>query len=393
MAAASTGGTPATVLFTYNSSDKGQLSLLPGETIWVLDKLGGGWWKGRNEDGDVGFFPGSYVREAPTGSGSSSPVPAARDASNPNGATAVATALVNSGSSTNLKKAATVSRPSLKKAIAQFKYEAKSASELSFDIGDEVLVFPVKDGESAGWWTGALASAPNVVAHFPASYVKLTGGLVDDSIQRSKDDKANKRKSQPASRGTSSSTTAISPTSSTVSSSSSSSSSKSKPPTSRPPARPGDATPDSDGMQDGVVASPRSDSMAPLRPSNGLNGSGPVSAATAVDTDSLSRATEQATKLSEQTKQGLIKLQQQSKHVFEGMMQRLDAADKDRARLENAMREMHKMLQTSEAARTKLAQQNQVLYQQLTELKTQLSMEASARSSMEARLAKLEQGR
>lgn len=386
-ASSGSGGAPATVLFPYNSTDKGQLSLLPGETIWVLDKLGGGWWKGRNEDGDIGFFPGSYVRETPGGSGASSPTPGSREAAM-NGGAAVAAAVASNGG-TNLKKAATVARPSLRKAVAVFKYEAKSASELSFDVGDEVLVFPMKDGESSGWWTGALASVPTVVAHFPATYVKLTGGVVEDSLLRVKEEKSSKRKSQPATPrtfvGTSASTTSIG---------SSTTSSKSKPPTMRPPARPGDL--DIEGLVssgDDLLSPSGIRPHAPLALTNGSSHGASSMNGSNGELESVSRATEQATKVSEQTKQGLIKLQQQSKTVFEGMLQRMDAADKNSARLENAMREMHKMLQTSEAARTKLAQQNQVLYQQLTDLKTQLNKEASARSSLEARLSKLEQGR
>jgi hypothetical protein len=145
-------------LFGYTAADKGQLSLIAGEHIAVLDKLSGGWWKGRNEEGEVGFFPGSYVRENLSGAVSPPVVP--KETSN--GAASVLT----SASSTNLKRASTVSKPSLKKATALFKYVAKSGSELSFDVGDEVIVFPVKDGESSGWWTGALASAPTVVDLF-----------------------------------------------------------------------------------------------------------------------------------------------------------------------------------------------------------------------------------
>lgn len=340
-------GTPATVLFGYTAADKGQISLIAGETITVIDKLSGGWWKGRTEDGDVGFFPGSYVRELGPPSGSQS----AREPSTNGNSTAPPT---------STKRASTVSKPSLKKATALFKYTAKSSSELSFDVGDEVLVFPVKDGESAGWWTGALASAPTVVAHFPASYVKMSGGVPyetsDDSLPArsstlatlsTKEDKASKRKSQPAQR---SATTTITRTPTVTS----------KPPTSKPPSRPDDGSPDANSNH---------------------------------TADFDMSAVEEATRVSEQTKQGLIKLQQQSKTVFDGLLAKLEQADKDRNRLEHAMREMHKMIQAGEASRNKLTQQNQVLYQQVTDLKTQVTKEAQARAAMEARLSKLEQGR
>lgn len=336
-------GTPATVLFDYPAADKGQISLIAGETVTVLDKLSGGWWKGRTEDGDVGFFPGGYVRElanAPPASGSQS---AREPTMNGNSST--------STSSTS-KRASTVSKPSLKKATALFKYTAKSSSELSFDVGDEVLVFPVKDGESAGWWTGALASAPSVVAHFPAAYVKLlVPDPADDALpSRSltsnslsvREDRASKRKSQPAQQRAASGSITRDV--------------RSKPPTSKPPTRPDDV--------DSIAESNSNVDMA---------------------------AVEEATRVSEQTKQGLIKLQQQSKTVFDGLLAKMEQADKDKSRLEHAMREMHKMIQTGEASRNKLTQQNQVLYQQVSDLKAQLSKEAQARAALEARLLKLEQ--
>ena len=311
-------------------------------------------------------------------SGVSSPPIAPRD-STMNGSASSVSLTTSGGSSTNLKRASTISKPSLKKATALFKYVAKSGSELSFEAGDEVLVFPVKDGESSGWWTGALASAPTVVAHFPASYVKLSGGsTVEDSSAtlRPKDEsKANKRKSQPASRGTG--------TLGRVT----------KPPTSKPPPRPEGieevSSPRMDGSNDSGIVSPRGNGTL------GASGANSNSAASIGDAEvaQLTRNTEQAMKVADQSKQGLIKLQQQSKTVFDGMLQRLDAADKDRQRLEHALREMHKLLQAGEAQRSKLAQQNQVLYQQVSDLKTQLSKEASARVSMESRLSKLEQGR
>lgn len=361
------------MLFQYTAVDKGQISLIAGETITVLDKLGGGWWKGRTEDGDVGFFPGSYVREQ-----ASSGVPASGSLSSRD-STANGSSNSSANASATSKRSSTVSKPSLKRATALFKYTAKSSSELSFDVGDEVLVFPVKDGESAGWWTGALASAPTVVAHFPAAYVKLSGGTMDDTLAaRSstsaalmtvKDDsKSNKRKSQPAQRSTAVTTAKESGGSS--------------------------SGPSSAASTLRGVSKPPPSSKLPSLPSEEddfANGSGNGSSYGNVNSGSDSAAVAEATRVSEQTKQGLIKLQQQSKTVFDGLLQKMEQADKDRARLEHAMREMHKMIQAGEAARSKLAQQNQILYQQVNDLKTQLSKEAAARNAMEARLSKLEQ--
>ena len=418
-----TGGSPATVMFDYTAADKGQLSLLAGETICVLEKLGGGWWKGRTEDGEVGFFPGSYVREL--GSGASSPrvtaggnsSTAAPGGPSPANGGGVSAAVANSSGGSNLKRASTVSKPSLKKATAIYKYVAKTSSELSFEVGDEVLVFPVKEGEAGGWWTGALASAPTQVAHFPASYVKLIGSIDDSRLGEPKSDKKDKRKSQPAQRVNGSVKIGAGGSSSTTTSSTSTSS---KPP-SKPPPQPfsgasADDAPSAPGYSassnsstlqtssDTSMVSPRSGWVGNAGSSTGSGVTSPFNGSS-VNLDELTRSSDQAiktaegatraaenaTKTADQAKAGLVKLQQQSKTVFDGLLQRLEASDKDRQRLEHAMREMHKMIQQSEAQRSKLEQQNKALYLKLGEVQNQLQQEASSRASLEARLSRLEQ--
>jgi hypothetical protein len=410
-------------MFDYTAADKGQLSLLSGETIYVLDKLGGGWWKGRTEDGEVGFFPGSYVREL--GSGASSPrTPSSTTTANSGGTSTSNSSSTNGGgvsgavasapSATNLKRASTVSKPSLKRATAIYKYVAKTSSELSFDVGDEVLVFPVKEGEASGWWTGALASAPANVAHFPASYVKMIGSTDDSKLNEPKSEKRDKRKSQPATRPNGSLKSGAGSTTSIMTTTTSSSSSSSKPP-SKPPPQPYGASADdapsapysSSSAQTGSSyggALTSSDSVSMVSPRNGMPGGGAAGSGmtspngSIADLDGLTRSTDQAikaadnaTKTADQAKAGLVKLQQQSKTVFDGLLQRLDAADKDRQRLEHAMREMHKMIQQSEAQRSRLEQQNKALYTKLGEATAKLDKETQARAQLEARLSRLEQ--
>lgn len=362
-------------MFDYVPVDKGQLALIAGETVYVLDKVSGGWWKGRTQEGDVGFFPGSYVRENPnstSGSAPSTPPVPARDAAN-------ALAVPNGG---NAKK--TTTPKSLKKATVLYKYVAKTSNELSLEVGDEILVFPVKDGEASGWWTGALTSAPTNVAHFPASYVrlhvpdddatsKMTPSSSASDLRGSKDDKKDEKKDRRKSQAPL----------------------KSKAPTSKPPGRPneeeaptgnGAATPLANTPRGELMESNESPSSAFSRSNSSVNGN------SAEVLDGLTKSSETATRTAEQAKQGLVKLQQQSKTVFEGMQQRLDAADKDRARLEHILREMHKMIQTSDTQRNKLEEQNKALYKMVTDLKGQLQKETTARAALEARLTRLEQG-
>ncbi|CAG8591516.1 1767_t:CDS:10 [Acaulospora morrowiae] len=54
----------ATVLYDYDAEADDEISLREGEIITVLDKTDGeGWWKGRNDNGQVGIFPSTFVEE------------------------------------------------------------------------------------------------------------------------------------------------------------------------------------------------------------------------------------------------------------------------------------------------------------------------------------------
>lgn len=51
------------VQFPYQAADPHQLSLVEGEILTVIQRNPGGWWIGRNEDGEIGLFPSSYTTE------------------------------------------------------------------------------------------------------------------------------------------------------------------------------------------------------------------------------------------------------------------------------------------------------------------------------------------
>lgn len=38
-----------------------ELPLKKGDIVAVLQKLDGGWWRGRKRDGSIGFVPGNYL--------------------------------------------------------------------------------------------------------------------------------------------------------------------------------------------------------------------------------------------------------------------------------------------------------------------------------------------
>ena len=37
------------------------MALKKGDIVAILQKLDGGWWRGRKRDGSIGFVPGNYL--------------------------------------------------------------------------------------------------------------------------------------------------------------------------------------------------------------------------------------------------------------------------------------------------------------------------------------------
>lgn len=56
------GGDIATTLYQYDATDEGELSFGAGEKIVVLERIDGGWWRGRRQaTGDTGLFPSNFT--------------------------------------------------------------------------------------------------------------------------------------------------------------------------------------------------------------------------------------------------------------------------------------------------------------------------------------------
>ena len=49
--------------FDFEPLEKGDLQLIKGDIVTVLDKIEENWWKGKKTNGRVGIFPVSYVKE------------------------------------------------------------------------------------------------------------------------------------------------------------------------------------------------------------------------------------------------------------------------------------------------------------------------------------------
>lgn len=55
--------TAAVAKFVYTAEREDELSLAKGTHLVVLEKCSDGWWRGRCNDGRVGWFPSNYVQE------------------------------------------------------------------------------------------------------------------------------------------------------------------------------------------------------------------------------------------------------------------------------------------------------------------------------------------
>ncbi|BFZ06131.1 hypothetical protein BsWGS_09170 [Bradybaena similaris] len=62
---------PACAKYFYTADRVDEISLSKGERIIVIEKSSDGWWRGRKDDGSVGWFPSNYVEESSSSGGSS----------------------------------------------------------------------------------------------------------------------------------------------------------------------------------------------------------------------------------------------------------------------------------------------------------------------------------
>lgn len=55
-----------TAKYNYEAQQADELNLVKGDKISVLEKSSDGWWKGRTDNGEIGWFPSNYVQEEDT---------------------------------------------------------------------------------------------------------------------------------------------------------------------------------------------------------------------------------------------------------------------------------------------------------------------------------------
>ncbi|KAM4591206.1 intersectin-1 isoform 4-T4 [Odontesthes bonariensis] len=138
---ASESGEEYVAMYTYESSEQGDLSFQQGDVV-VVTRKEGDWWTGM-VSGKTGVFPSNYVK--PRDSASESLGPA--------------------GKTGSLGK-----KPEIAQVIAP--YNATGAEQLTLAPGQLILIRKKNPG---GWWEGELQARgkKRQIGWFPANYVKL----------------------------------------------------------------------------------------------------------------------------------------------------------------------------------------------------------------------------
>lgn len=136
--------------YNYTSTRQDELSLIKGMSVIVITKENDGWWQGKNNDGDVGWFPSNYVEENLEPSGG--------DMRN------------NHVSSNTIVSAA---KPVLEVARALYPFNSGNEEELPFETGDmfDIISKPESDPE---WYEARNAEGRTGLV--PRNYIETVPG-------------------------------------------------------------------------------------------------------------------------------------------------------------------------------------------------------------------------
>eukprot|EP01122_Echinamoeba_exundans_P010740 TRINITY_DN4077_c0_g1_i1.p1 TRINITY_DN4077_c0_g1~~TRINITY_DN4077_c0_g1_i1.p1 ORF type:complete len:944 (+),score=200.29 TRINITY_DN4077_c0_g1_i1:66-2897(+) len=408
----------AIAVHKYAAQDNNQLSFEPNDEITVLAKAANGWWSGELR-GKIGHFPGSYVKELTDGnpsgplssrpqttSFSSSPV----DPANLRRASALYAYTAQSSSELSLKPGdelvilptsagdtkgwLTGHLVSNKSQIGHFPAsyvkildgeaaESASVSRTKAEVGraKSVSLTPRRRSQERPDPPTATSGGPPSKAPPP---VPPPGAASAE---------APPKPLPPLPPGSRASLSLPSPTASQETDKTSPGSSR-PPASAPPPLPPKDPSPPSEAS----TASEPSPQPVPVaravsaaiqkssdrKPSVGSGSSaslkppGPrvdVSAPVTQTAGSSSSASAnmadsgETAKEIEKIKNAMVKLQQQTKGAVEEMLNRIDAQQKERLKLEYVMRDMKRTVKEEKEARLRVEQQNRVLYTELQALK------------------------
>lgn len=155
--------------YNYEAQQSDELSLVKGDKVSVVEKSSDGWWRGRSESGQIGWFPSNYVQEddlrmATTERESS----LQQDSLNQNFYQNDDVQKLKSVKATNGNHAKGV--PVLDMVIALYPFQSQNEEELSFQKNDhlEIIERPENDPD---WWKAR--NEQGEIGLIPKNYVKV----------------------------------------------------------------------------------------------------------------------------------------------------------------------------------------------------------------------------
>ncbi|XP_046375024.2 nascent polypeptide-associated complex subunit alpha, muscle-specific form-like [Haliotis rufescens] len=149
-------------LFAYQGSSKGELSIQEGDILRAWEKDRNGWMHGRKEaDREEGWFPAVYVDEIPS------------DTASISGESTHSCPITYDQLAPNKTRASDQEWLGIEHR-ALHPYPGYSETDLTFDIGDIVIIYETLDN---GWWLG---SRGEEVGWLPGSYLEILDTSRDD---------------------------------------------------------------------------------------------------------------------------------------------------------------------------------------------------------------------
>lgn len=155
--------------YNYEAQQSDELSLVKGDKVSVVEKSSDGWWRGRSEPGQTGWFPSNYVQEddlrmATTERESS----LQQDSLNQNFYQNDDVQKLKSVKATNGHHAKGV--PVLDMVVALYPFQSQNEEELSFQKNDhlEIIERPENDPD---WWKAR--NEQGEIGLIPKNYVKV----------------------------------------------------------------------------------------------------------------------------------------------------------------------------------------------------------------------------
>lgn len=135
---------PAIVKFNYVLQRPDEMSLTKGEQVTVLEKSIDGWWKGRRQDSNMGWFPSNYVEIIEQ---------------NENNAPEYSTAAMLEPRINEQENV-----------VALYAFTGSTPEELSFEKGDRLVIIN-KPGDDPDWWRAQ--NERGQIGLVPQNYVQV----------------------------------------------------------------------------------------------------------------------------------------------------------------------------------------------------------------------------